>query len=71
MGYYSQEFETFDFSKKLIDIFMEITKKDERYSRAFLGRYMFAGDKVFQKIETLSGGEKKQAVYCDSHGSGQ
>lgn len=58
VGYYSQEFETFDFSKKLIDVFMEITKKDERYSRAFLGRYMFAGDKVFQRIETLSGGEK-------------
>lgn len=58
VGYYSQEFETFDFSRKLIDVFMEITRKDERFSRAFLGRYMFAGDKVFQKIETLSGGEK-------------
>lgn len=58
IGYYSQEFETFDFTRRVIDVFCEITKRDERYARAFLGRYLFLGDKVFQKIETLSGGEK-------------
>lgn len=58
IGYYSQEFETFDFQKSVLEAFVDETKKDEGFARAFLGRYMFMGDKVFQKIETLSGGEK-------------
>lgn len=58
VGYYSQEFETFDFEKTVIDTFCEKTKKDEGFARAFLGRYMFMGDKVFQRVESLSGGEK-------------
>lgn len=58
VGYYSQEFETFDFSKTVLDTFVDDTKTDDRFARAFLGRYMFMGDKVFQKVESLSGGEK-------------
>lgn len=58
VGYYSQEFETFDFNQTLLDAFMHETRKDQAFSRAFLGRFNFIGDKVFQKIETLSGGEK-------------
>lgn len=58
VGYYSQEFESFDFQKTLLDTFMNETERDSGFARAFLGRYMFMGDKVFQKIETLSGGEK-------------
>ncbi|OGM13788.1 hypothetical protein A3A76_04725 [Candidatus Woesebacteria bacterium RIFCSPLOWO2_01_FULL_39_23] len=58
IGYYSQEFETFDFRKRVIDAFVEDTHRDEGFARSFLGRYMFMGDKVFQRIESLSGGEK-------------
>ncbi len=58
VGYYSQEFETFDFQKRVIDAFIEGTQKDEDYARSFLGRYMFLGQKVYQRIESLSGGEK-------------
>jgi ATP-binding cassette, subfamily F, member 3 len=58
IGYYSQEFETFDMSKTVIDLFTEMTHQNEGFSRAFLGRYMFAGNKIYQNIETLSGGEK-------------
>jgi ATP-binding cassette subfamily F protein 3 len=58
IGYYSQEFETFDLNKTLIEIMMDKTKQGEGFSRAFLGRFNFLGDKAFQKIETLSGGEK-------------
>jgi ATPase subunit of ABC transporter with duplicated ATPase domains len=58
VGYYSQEFETFDFQENVIDSFMKATKKDESFSRSFLGRFMFSGDKVFQKVVSLSGGEK-------------
>ncbi len=58
IGYYSQEFETFDMTKTVIDTFLETTHKDERFGRVFLGRFMFGGNKIFQRIETLSGGEK-------------
>lgn len=58
IGYYSQEFETFDLKRSVIDIFTDSTNTDERFARAFLGRYMFSGEKVFQRTETLSGGEK-------------
>lgn len=58
IGYYSQEFETFDFSKTVFDTFTDAVKKDERFTRSFLGRFMLSGDKAFQKVETLSGGEK-------------
>jgi ATPase subunit of ABC transporter with duplicated ATPase domains len=58
VGYYSQEFETSDFQKTVIDTFCEETKNNENFARAFLGRYMFLGDKVFQKVGSLSGGEK-------------
>ena len=58
VGYYSQEFETFDFTKSPMQIFCEETGNNEGFARAFLGRYMFTGDKVFQRVETLSGGEK-------------
>ncbi len=58
IGYYSQEFETFDMNKTVIETFAENIHQTEGFARAFLGRYMFTGQKIFQKIETLSGGEK-------------
>src|SRR5258706_5082634 len=58
IGYYSQEFETFDFDKSVIDTFTERTEREEGFARAFLGRYMLSGDKVFQRVGSLSGGEK-------------
>ena len=64
-GYYSQEFETFNFNRTVLDTFTEDCKKSEDFARPFLGRYMFSGDKVFQRIETLSGGEKTRlAIAC-------
>ena len=36
----------------------ESTHQNEGFARAFLGRYMFTGDKIYQKVGTLSGGEK-------------
>lgn len=58
VGYYSQEFETFDFRKTVLDTFCDETKKDEGFARAFLGRFMFLGAKVYQSVGSLSGGEK-------------
>lgn len=58
IGYYSQEFETFNFNDTVLDTFIDKTKTDERFARAFLGRFMFSGDRVHQRVESLSGGEK-------------
>lgn len=58
IGYYSQEFETFDFTKTVMRIFCDETKKDEGFARAFLGRFGLSGNKIFQRVESLSGGEK-------------
>lgn len=58
VGYYSQEFETFDLEKSVVSTFCEKTKRDEDFARSFLGRYLFSNEKTYQKISSLSGGEK-------------
>lgn len=58
VGYYSQEFETFDFDKTIIESFCEASEKGEDFARAFLGKFLFSRTKVFQSIGSLSGGEK-------------
>lgn len=58
IGYYSQEFELFDFNKNVLDTFTQTTKNNEGFARSFLGRFMFSGDKVYQRVSLLSGGEK-------------
>lgn len=65
IGYYSQEFETFDFNKSVMDTFCEATKMNEGMARSFLGKFMFAGDKQFQRVGSLSGGEKTRlSIAC-------
>lgn len=58
IGYYSQEFETFDFNKTLLDTVKEKCEMGEGPLRSLLGRFLFPGEKVFQKVGSLSGGEK-------------
>lgn len=58
IGYYSQEFESFDFSKTLIETISGIAAMPEEKIRSFLAAFLFNGTKVFQTIKTLSGGEK-------------
>jgi len=65
IGYYSQEFETFDFNKSVMDTFCEATKMNEGMARSFLGKFMFAGDKQLQRVGSLSGGEKTRlSIAC-------
>ena len=58
IGYYCQEFETFDFDKTLMDTVKDVCKLPEERIRPILGRFLFSGDIVFQRVKTLSGGEK-------------
>ncbi|MFA6369023.1 MAG: ABC-F family ATP-binding cassette domain-containing protein [Candidatus Shapirobacteria bacterium] len=58
IGYYSQEFETFDMDKNLLETVKDKCEMSEPQLRCLLGRFLFPGQKVFQKISTLSGGEK-------------
>ena len=58
IGYYSQEFDTIDTDMTVYDLIDTNTEWDEGRMRTFLSKFLFQGQKVFQKIETLSGGEK-------------
>lgn len=58
IGYYSQEFETFDFSKTVIETLTDTCHMSESAARPYLGRFMFLGNKIFQEVGSLSGGEK-------------
>lgn len=58
IGYYSQEFETFDFDKNLLETIKDKCHLPEGTLRGQLGRFLFSGDRVFQKVGSLSGGEK-------------
>ena len=58
IGYYSQEFETFDFEKTLSETATEVSGMSEFSIRTFLAKFMFTGNKIYQRISTLSGGEK-------------
>lgn len=58
IGYYSQEFEVFDLNKTLLETLTQECQMAEGVARSFLGRFNFIGSKVFQKVATLSGGEK-------------
>ncbi|PIP52959.1 ABC transporter ATP-binding protein, partial [Candidatus Beckwithbacteria bacterium CG23_combo_of_CG06-09_8_20_14_all_34_8] len=58
IGYYSQEFEQFNFDQNLFDFVTDKTHQPEWLVRGILGKFMFSGSKIYQSIGTLSGGEK-------------
>jgi len=58
IGYYSQEFETFDMEDTLFHFVCEWSGKYEHQVRPFLARFMFQGNVLKQSLKTLSGGEK-------------
>ena len=58
IGYYSQEFDTVDTQKTIFELIDDNTDWEESRKRTFLAKFLFSGQKIFQSIETLSGGEK-------------
>ncbi len=58
VGYYSQEFETMDFSKTILEVAKGDLNLGDSIVRPILSRFLFPGSRVNQTVATLSGGEK-------------
>lgn len=58
IGYYSQEFETFDMDDTLFKFVCDWSGRPEVQVRPFLAKFMFKGSVLRQSIKSLSGGEK-------------
>jgi ATP-binding cassette subfamily F protein 3 len=58
LGYYAQENEGLDYENTVLNEATAILPQDTRRVRGVLGRFLFNGERVFQQIGTLSGGEK-------------
>ncbi len=58
IGYYSQEFETFDFNKTIIEMVEEHCNLPMSQILPILGTFNFARPRIYQKVGSLSGGEK-------------
>lgn len=58
LGYYAQENEGLDYSNTVLQEASSILPEDVKRVRGVLGRFLFNGDRVFQDVGTLSGGEK-------------
>lgn len=58
LGYYAQENEGLDYENTVLNEATAILPQDTKRVRGVLGRFLFNGERVFQQIGTLSGGEK-------------
>lgn len=58
LGYYAQENEGLDYDNTVLAEALAVLPTDTKRVRAVLGRFLFNGDRVFQQVGTLSGGEK-------------
>lgn len=58
LGYYAQENEGLDYENIVLNEAQSILPDDSKRVRGVLGRFLFTGDRVFQQVGTLSGGEK-------------
>lgn len=59
VGYYAQEHESFDLSANLLETVRQFVPAwTDGEMRGLLGRFMFSGDRVWQSVGSLSGGEK-------------
>ncbi|MDR2781307.1 MAG: ATP-binding cassette domain-containing protein [Holosporaceae bacterium] len=66
VGFYKQDlFEKLDVMKSIYDFLKEIMPNaTDRQLRSHLGGFGFSGDKVFQQIKELSGGERARLVFA-------
>ena len=58
IGYYSQEFETFDFNKTILETVEAMCDLPLTQIRPILAKFNFLRQRIYQTVGTLSGGEK-------------
>lgn len=58
LGYYAQENEGLNYDNTVIHEAGDVLPEDMKRVRSVLGRFLFSGERVFQQVGTLSGGEK-------------
>lgn len=58
LGYYSQEFQTFNENKTLEEVVRDTNRLDPQRIYPFLSRFLFPHSRLNQRIGTMSGGEK-------------
>lgn len=58
IGYYSQEFEIFDFEKTILETVEEFCNLPLTQIRPILAKFNFMRERIYQTVGTLSGGEK-------------
>jgi ATPase subunit of ABC transporter with duplicated ATPase domains len=58
IGYYSQEFETFDFTKTIIETVEDKCDLPMTQIRPVLSKFNFLRERIYQNVASLSGGEK-------------
>ncbi len=58
IGYYAQDYENLDFSKTILDEIIGDNINNQSEARNILGKFHITKDKVFDKISTLSIGER-------------
>lgn len=64
IGYYSQEHETLNTENTILEEASQACYEPKGNLRDILGRFLFTQDKVFQKVGTLSQGEKSRLQLC-------
>jgi len=65
IGYFDQNVESLDNEKTVLEIMTDEFPKDDVVDlRTMLGSFEFYGDMVFQKVGTLSGGQKVKLLLC-------
>lgn len=64
LGYYAQEHETLDFNVSVFDNVSNVSNLSTARLRSVLSHFNFSGDKLKQKVQTLSPGERSRLELC-------
>lgn len=64
IGYFSQSMDILDKKKTILENVMEKSIHNERFARLILARLLIKGDKVYENLEVLSGGERVKVSFA-------
>ena len=64
IGYFSQSMDVLDDNLSILDNVMETSVYDENFVRLILARLLFRGDRVYDKVGVISGGEKVKLSFA-------